>query len=428
MTQAAPSIDLVNRNVSNAVKLGIAQLVTDDQKLDGRSITTKGKRVINFGSCSYLGLELDERLKRAAIDAVERYGTQFSCSRAYLSLGLYEELEGLLGQIYGHPTVVAPTTSLGHISNIPVLVGRNDAVILDHQVHASVQNAVRLVKAGGVHVEMVRHNNMNYLENRIKKLSQKHDKVWYMADGIYSMYGDCAPMGDLQRLLNQYEQFHLYIDDAHGMSWTGKNGSGYVLSQMDYHPRMVLITSLAKGFGSCGGAMIFPDGELKELVRNCGSSLMFSGPLQPAQLGASIACAKIHLTDEIYTLQNDLKSKIEFFVKTANQLGLPLVDGSITPVFYIGVGKPDVGYSLCKKMMDLGFYTNIAAFPSVPYNNTGLRMTITRHHTMEDLSAVLHVISEHLDSVLKESDYSRSEIFKAFKMNVPSNSRVVAGS
>ncbi|MEM1324155.1 MAG: aminotransferase class I/II-fold pyridoxal phosphate-dependent enzyme, partial [Bacteroidota bacterium] len=373
-------------------------------------------------------LELDERLKRASIDAIERFGTQFSCSRAYLSLGLYEELESLLAQVYGRPTVVAPTTSLGHLSNIPVLVGKNDAVILDHQVHASVQNAVRMVKAGGTHVEMVRHNNMEHLENRIKKLSQKYNKVWYMADGIYSMYGDAAPMADLNRLMDQYEQFYLYVDDAHGMSWTGKNGAGYVLDQIEYHPKMVLITSLAKGFGSCGGAMIFHNEEMKQMVRNCGGTLMFSGPLQPAQLGASIACAKIHLTDEIYTLQNELKSRIQYFVNKANELGLPLVDGSITPVFYIGVGKPEVGYSLCKKMMDLGYYTNIAAFPSVPYNNTGLRMTITRHHSYEDLNNVLNVIAEHLDGVLKEMNYSKSEIFKAFKMNVPTNLRVVAGS
>lgn len=426
MTQAAPSIDLINKNVRNAKEQGIAQLSTTDTILDGRTITTKENQFINFGSCSYLGLELDDRLKNASIDAIQRYGTQFSCSRAYLSIGLYEELESLLGQIFGYPTLLAPTTTLGHMSNIPTLVGRNDAVILDHQVHTSVQNAVQMVKARGVHVEMVRHNNMDYLENRLRKLSQTYDKVWYMADGIYSMYGDGAPMKDLHRLLDSYEQFHLYIDDAHGMSWTGKNGAGYVLDHMDYHPKMVLVTSLAKGFGNCGGAMIYPNEEMKEMVRNCGGTMMFSGPLQPAILGASIECAKIHLTDEIYDLQDELKSNIQHFIKTAKQLDLPLVDESATPIFYIGVGKVDVGYSLCRKIMDLGYYSNIAAFPSVPYNNTGLRMTITRHHSKEDITNVLNTISTNLDEVLHASDYCRNDIFKAFKMKHKMISQVVA--
>ena len=428
MTQAAPSIDLINKNVKNAKAQGIAQLITTNQKLDGRTITTKENQFVNFGSCSYLGLELDERLKNASIEAIHKYGVHFSCSRSYLSINPYDELEELLGQIFGYPTIAAPSTTLGHMSNIPVLVGRNDAVILDHQVHASVQNAVKMVKASGTHVEMVRHNNMEYLENRLRKLSQTHDKVWYMADGIYSMYGDGAPMKELRSLLEAYEQFHLYVDDAHGMSWAGKNGCGYALSEIDYHERMVLITSLGKGFGTSGSAMVYPTQEMKEMVRNCGGTMMFSGPLPPPVLGAAIECAKIHLSDEIYQLQNDLQARISHFINTANQLELPLVDESATPIFYVGVGKPEVGYDLCRKMMDLGFYTNIAAFPSVPYNNTGLRMTITRHHTMEDISRVLNTMSQHLDKVLHAADYSRFDIFKAFKMDKSKKLKVVASS
>jgi len=426
MTKAIPSIQLINQNVENAKKKGIAQLMATDYELDGRTIQTNTNQFINFGSCSYLGLELDERLKKGSIDAISRYGTQFSCSRAYLSIGLYGELESLLSQVFGHPTIVAPTTTLGHLSNIPVLVNRKDAVILDHQVHSSVQNAVKLAKADGTYVEMVRHNRLDYLESRIQKLSKTHQKIWYMADGIYSMYGDGAPVKGLKRLLDKYEQFYLYVDDAHGMSWTGKNGSGYVLEHMDYHPKMVLITSLAKGFGSCGGAMVFPNEKMKQVVRNCGGTMMFSGPLQPAVLGASVECAKIHLTDEIYDLQNDLKFRINHFIETARRLDLPLVGSSQTPIFYVGVGKVDVGYNLCRKMMDLGFYSNIAAFPSVPYNNTGLRMTITRHHKLEDITNVLETLSEHMDEVLSASDYSRDDIFKAFKMKVPQSVRATS--
>lgn len=424
MRTTAPSVEAVNLTISKAKQAGIIQLSTTDEFFDGRHLTTNNQFVHNFGSCSYLGLELDERLKAAAIDAVERYGTQFSSSRAYMSIGLYDELENLLEQIFGYPTIVAPTTTLGHLSNIPVLVGPKDAVILDHQVHASVQQAVRLVSTSGVHVEMVRHNNLEALENRIIKLKDKYEKIWYMADGIYSMFGDGAPMQELYELMNSYEQFHLYVDDAHGISWEGKHGAGYVMSQVPMHPKMYLTASLAKAFGACGGVMVYPDQATKDLVRNCGSTLMFSGPIQPGTLGAAVASAKIHLTDEIYDLQANLKGKMDYYVQVATELGLPLVKYASTPIFFIGVGKPEVGYDLCKKVLDSGFYTNLAVYPSVPYNNTGLRMTLTCHHTKSDIKHLLMTISNLLDSSLKRTDYTRADIFRAFKMKSPAEQLV----
>src|ERR1051325_7665120 len=128
--------------------------------------------------------------------------------------------------MYNQPVVIAPSTTLGHISNIPVLVGDNDAVILDSQVHESVQTVVQLLKTRNITVELVRHNRMDNLEDRIKVLSETHRKVWYMADGVYSMYGDFPPVKELVELMSRYEQFYLYVDDSHGMSWAGKNGTG----------------------------------------------------------------------------------------------------------------------------------------------------------------------------------------------------------
>ncbi len=419
MKNTIPSVGLINQNVENAKKLGIAQLITEDDTLDGRYVTVDGKKMRNFGSCSYLGLEMDERMKAASIAALMQYGTQFSCSRAYLSIGLYRELEGLLEQMFERPVVVAPTTTLGHLSNIPVLIGANDAVILDHQVHSSVQTAVGLVKAKGVHVEMIRHNNMEMLENRIQKLEGQYDKVWYMADGIYSMYGDAAPLVELEELLNSYPNFYLYIDDAHGMSWTGNKGTGYVLSQMEFHPKMILITSLNKSFGAGGSAIVFPDEETKTLVRNCGSTLMFSGPIQPAMLGAAIASAKIHLSEEIHRLQKKLETRINCFTQTAEELDLLLLSDAPSPIFFIGVGKQEVGYELCHRMLQSGFYCNIAAFPSVPRNNTGIRMTLTNHHSMTDIYHLLNTMAAHLSDILNEQNTTKSAILRAFKIRRP---------
>ncbi|MEO1513398.1 MAG: aminotransferase class I/II-fold pyridoxal phosphate-dependent enzyme [Bacteroidota bacterium] len=416
MSLAKSTLAVTDSNVRNAKKMGIAQLTASDETLDGRHLTINGKRVLHFGSCSYLGLELDDRLKSAAIEAISKYGVQFSSSRAYMSLGLYEELEGLLEQIFGHPTIVTPSTSAGHMSNIPVLVGQNDVVILDQQVHASVQSAVLQVKAKGVPVETIRHNNMEFLESRIQKHQENCEKVWYMADGIYSMYGDCAPLEKLEELLDKYDNFHLYVDDAHGMSWMGPNGAGYVFSRMKLHPRMYFITSLNKSYATSGGVMVYPNRESRDLVRNCGGTLMFSGPVSVAPLGAAIACAHIHLSDEIYSLQRDLHRRIEYFIQKARTMDLPLVKDELTPIFFVGVGKSEIGYQLCKKMIQDGFYVNVAAFPSVPYNRAGLRMTITRHMNLEDIDNLLQTISCNIDQVLDGADYKREDIFKSFKM------------
>ncbi|MFI5219170.1 MAG: aminotransferase class I/II-fold pyridoxal phosphate-dependent enzyme [Bacteroidia bacterium] len=413
-------LEMMNQVVTTSKDLGIAHLTTEDYELDGRHIMIRGKSLVNFSSCSYLGLELDQRLKSAAIDAVQRFGTQFSCSRGYVSLGLYNDIENLLSRIFhNHPVILAPTTSLGHMSNIPVLVGDHDAVIMDIQVHSSVQNAVELLKSRNIHIEMIRHNNMEMLEGRIKKLSSTHKKIWYMADGVYSMFGDFLPIHELKDLLDTYDNFHLYVDDAHGMSWMGKNGSGYVLSQIEFHPKLYLVTGLAKSFGTCGGVLIFPDEESKRLVRNLGRTLLFSGPIQPPVLGASIASAKIHLSKEIYSLQNQLQDKIKFFNASAKLYELPLLSDSSTPIRFIAVSKPEAGYAMVVKLMKAGYYVNLSVFPTVSYNNTGIRIPLTLHHAYEDIDGLLKKVAEILPATLEECGVTMDEIWNAFKMKKP---------
>jgi len=294
MTKLSPKVETVNRIMSTAKKQGISHLKVE-RLTNGREIQIKGKKLISFGSCSYLGLENERFIQDASIKAIRDYGTQFSCSRSFLGLSLYDELEETLEQMFGHPTIVVSTISLGHIAAIPLLVQPEDVVIMDHQVHASVGNAVQIAKAGGARVEMIRHSNMEMLENRIQKLSKCYKKIWYMADGVYSMYGDKAPVKELYALLEKYDQLHLYIDDAHGMSWTGENGRGFVMNEIDMHPRMIVGASFSKSFASGGGAIICPNPEIKELIMNCGSTIIFSGPIQPAVLAASIASAKFQL-------------------------------------------------------------------------------------------------------------------------------------
>jgi 7-keto-8-aminopelargonate synthetase-like enzyme len=313
---------------------------------------------------------------------------------------------------------VAGSTTLTHVAAIPILVSDSDLVILDHQVHGSVQLAVQLAKAKGTRVEMIRHNRLDALESLISENPNRYHKIWYMADGLYSMYGDFAPIKELVFLLEKYGNFHIYIDDAHGMSWMGKNGAGYVVSQQPLHPKMILSTSLAKGFGTGGGVLVTTDPEISRKILTCGSSFTFSGPVQPPMLGASIASARIHLSDEIYELQASLAEKIKYTQSVISELQLPSVSSTNSPIFYLGLGLPRVGYNMVKRLLNDGYYANIGIFPAVPVKCTGLRLPITNAHSKEDIKGILEAFDHHLPKVLEEEKITIEKIGRNFNLSM----------
>ena len=384
-------------------------------------IAVEGESLVNFGSCSYLGLEFDQRIKQASIDAILKYGTQFSASRAYVSIHLYEELEKNLEKIFGAPTIVAPTTTLGHSATIPVIIDDNDAIILDHQVHGSVQMAVALLKSRNIHVEMIRHNRLDKLEEKIKDLQSKYSRIWYMADGIYSMYGDQTPIEELYSLMNKYQSFHCYIDDAHGMSCFGQKGQGFILNNREIHPNLILATSFAKAFATGGGAIIFPNNEIAQKVRNCGGPFNSSGPMQPATLGAAVKCSELHLNGEINLLQNELQEKVLFPHLMLKKYGLPDVSEKESPIFFVAVSLPKLGYNIIDRMKKSGHFLNIGIFPTVPMKNTGVRFTITRLHTFQQIEKMIADLAYHYHQAIEEEDFTIEKVYKAFKIPLPEN-------
>lgn len=428
MLKKDEQLNILDTMLTEGVKAGLLHLTPNDDYLDGRIIHINNKPVINFGSCSYLGLETDPRLKQGGIDAINHFGTQFSSSRTYVSAPPYTELENLLSNIFEAPIIVAPTTSLAHLSTLPVIIGAEDAVIFDQMVHASVQTAVKILQAQGNTIEILHHNKMNLLEEKIEKLRKNHKKVWYLADGVYSMFGELAPVNDLEKLLNKYEQFHVYLDDAHGMSWIGKHGRGKVLSQVPLHERMIVVQSMAKAFAAGGGIVIFPNKELARKVKTCGGPMIFSGPIQPATLGAAIASAKIHLSDEIITLQKALQERQQYCNQLLSEYGLPLVSFSDAPIRYIGMGLPRVTFNMSNRLLADGFYTNIAIFPAVPMKKAGIRFTITLHQSLEDIKNLVQAMARHLPKVLEEENTSIEDIERGFKIKIPNKKTSVSAS
>jgi 7-keto-8-aminopelargonate synthetase-like enzyme len=416
MATAQDVLRAVDDIITDGVRRGMLHNVAEDERLDGRLVTVRGQLLVNFGSCSYLGLETHPDLTAAVTDAVNRYGTQFSSSRAYLSSPAYTEAESLLSEVFGRPTLITPSTTLGHIATMPTLIGAKDALLLDHQVHSSVQTAAKLVGVQGTLVELLPHSDLDALSRRVAELSRTHDRIWYAADGLYSMYADFAPVEALCRLVEEYPKLWLYLDDAHGVSWTGQHGRGYVLEQLTpaAAARAVVAASLNKSFAAAGGALTFPDAEALRRVRTLGGPMIFAGPVQPPMLGAVIASARWHLSPAVTQRQERLRELIGLFTRLAEEEGLPLLSAGLAPIRYVGAGDPRIAYNVTSRLMDAGFFVDTASFPAVAAKRSGARLTLTYHHTDDDVALLVDALAEALPAALADESGSLEQLNAVF--------------
>lgn len=414
MKKITKELEQINATFEYGRSLGIVRAVAKNDEYDGRNLMLEGKETVFFGNCSYMGLDQNQEIKDAAKNAIDKYGMYFSSSRTFVGLELFEQMEEKLEEMFEKPVNVTTSTTFAHISNLPILIGKNDAIILDNYVHSSMQTAVNMMRNNGDHIEILRHSRLDLLEERIKILSAKYDNVWYMIDGIYSMMGDGAPMKELEFLMNKYEQFYVYADDAHGTSWTGRKGVGYVLNEIPFHEKLFIGMSMSKGFGTGGGLMVYPDKASKELVKNLGKTMIFSGPPHPAAAAAAIKSAEIHMRPEFADLQLDLKRKIEYFWKKANQLSLPLSGNYATPIFFIGAGSTENTAFAAKTLLDSGFFVSPCTFPSVPKNKTGIRITLSRYITLRDIDNLLEMINHIYLQLEKMGKMDREQVKRRF--------------
>ncbi len=369
---------------------------------DGRTLQIEpdGRELISFATCSYLGLDRDSRLAAESIAAIERFGVSFSASRCFVTSPLYAEAESLLEQVFGRPVVLAGSTTLAHGAALPILVSARDVVLFDHQVHHSVQTALAALGPRGPVRQSVAHGDLEALETAIvRAIAGGAKRVWYCADGIYSMFGDRLFVARLAELMHRYEPLHAYLDDAHGMSWCGTHGAGSLVDTLLPIERTILTTSLSKGFGCTGGLIAVPDLATKQRIENLGPSLMFSIQLPPSALGAICASARIHLDGEIERLQHALADRM---VQTralidANATLSPRairLAGEPTPIHYVVLGNVDTTIAAAARMIERGYLVNPVAFPAVPLRSGGLRFTLTRAHTEADVRGLLEALAE----------------------------------
>lgn len=415
-------LDVVDNVWTSAKEKGIMHINSEEQRFNGKKFTIKGRDLINFGTCGYLGLEMHPDLIANSMELTKKFGTQLSMSRAYIRPTYIQELEELMSQIFdGNKVICYTSTSNAHISVIATIIKSDDLIILDQQVHFSVQFPCKNTKLQGTEVKMVRHSDYEMLEEMIRENYNKYNRIWYMADGVYSMHGDLPDTTILKNLLDKYPKLHLYFDDAHGMGWDGKNGAGYIYDRLGISERIVLISTLAKGFGCVGGTAIFADPEMYRRTDVFGGPLSYSHPLSPANVGAAIASAKIHLSNDIYTYQSELKELMDYMNRKLKEKNLTNISSPDSPIYFIGSGLNKVTRNFVHRILEEGIYVNTAVFPVVPNDKSGLRFTLTRHNTKADIDLLTDAMAYHLPKAIEEEGDSVERVYKEFGYRLQKN-------
>lgn len=375
-------------------KSGISYIQIDEIIQNTSKVIIGDNTLTNFGNCSYLGLDHLQSVREKIITAIKKYGGLYSSSRAFSSLRFLSQTEEKISQLFGRESILYTTTGIAYLSVIPALISKKDLIVFDRRVHKTIQNAIWMTKGYGINAVSINHNAKEELEEVIINYKSKYNKIYLMMDSIYSMSGMVAPLQYYYSLLEKYDSFYLYADDAHGMSWTGDHGIGLLLSTIPWHEKLIMATSFSKGFGAHGSAVFFPNKKMKNQIKYMGSGTVFSGPLPPPSLASIQACADIHLSNEILSYQKKLSENLDYFNHQCKTHTIPLISTSISPVNFIELGATETTLQLVSRLLLSGMIVNACDFPAVSRNKSGIRITINAMHTKEEIYHLVQLISQ----------------------------------
>ncbi|MEQ1405567.1 aminotransferase class I/II-fold pyridoxal phosphate-dependent enzyme [Neorhizobium sp. Rsf11] len=387
--KAGPQFDL-------AYQSGVMGLSARPMKERFVSIDLGGsnKCVLDFVRCSYLGLDNHPEIVAGAIDAVTQYKSlHWSCARTRLNFALLTTLENELADLFQARVITYSSVLAANMSALPLIASghltgnKKPVMVFDRFAHATLAFH-KPTLAAETAVITIDHNDVSMLE----QICKQNPCVAYICDGVYSM-GGTAPLEALLSLQQRYGLF-LYIDDAHGVSLFGRQGEGFVRSQVpdNVGGRTIIAASLGKGFGASGGLLMLGSNEHEKLFRRFAIAHAFSASLNLAGVGAALASAKLHRTAELLRRQIFLGERIEQFDRLCktDQSGLPL------PIRFLKIGDETTTISAARTLIDRGYYTSAVFFPTVPQGEAGLRLCLSASHTKEGIEGLCHALDEVL--------------------------------
>jgi 8-amino-7-oxononanoate synthase len=353
---------------------------------EGSEAIFQGRRLIMCGSNNYLGLTTHPKVRQAAIEAIQCFGTSCTGSR-FLNgtLELHEQLERELADWVGKEAALVFSTGMQvNLGTISSLVSRNDVVILDRDDHASIVDGARL---GWGKVKRYQHNNVEDLERVIAGVSDNLGKL-VVVDGLFSMEGDIAPLPDIAKVCKQYGA-RLMVDDAHALGILG--GGRGTAAHFGLKDEVDLIMgTFSKSLASVGG-YIAGDEDIIHYIKHHARSLIFSASIPPAN--AATALAALHVMQEEPERVKRINDIGDHMRDSYHRLGFN-TGNSVSPIIPIFIGDDMRAAIIWKAMFDAGVYVNMVVSPAVPEGKQLLRTSYMATHTDDQLARVLEVFSQ----------------------------------
>ncbi len=357
----------------------------------------EGRQVVMLGSNNYLGLTADPRVRRAARDAVDRYGTGVTGSRLLNgTLPMHTELEELIADWMGTEAALVYTT--GYVANLGLLgsmIGPDDAVVVDSAAHASLVDGARYSTGT---LRAFRHNRPNSLRRALRSWREQPASggVMVAVDGIYSMEGDSAPLAEIASICRSFGA-RLLVDEAHALGVVGPSGAGTAAAagvEAD-----LVVGTFSKSLASCGGFVAGPREVIDYLTITC-RPLMFTASGVPAALAAALEAGRI-ARDEDWRRESVLARAGQLRSGLAD-LGFDVGDSSGSAIVPVWVGDVWQAGLLWNALLSHGVYTNCAIPPAVP--KALLRTSVMATHTEADITEALSAFERARDEVAGPSD------------------------
>jgi 8-amino-7-oxononanoate synthase len=337
-------------------------------------VVVEGKKILMFGSNSYLGLTNHPKIKEAGLAAIRKYGTGCAGSR-FLNgtLDIHVQLENRLAQLVGKEAVLLYSTGFqANLGVISTLVGRGDFILGDKCNHASIVDGSLL--SPGKFIRFL-HNDMHALEERIRKLSPEDGKL-IVVDGVFSMEGDITKLPELCEVARKYGAA-VMVDDSHSIGVLGQHGSGtarhFGLSS-EVH---LIMGTFSKSLASLGG-FIASDFETIDYLKHHSRPLIFSASMSPGNVGAAMAAIDLMVAEpeRIKRLwQNTLRMK-QGLVSLGFNLGV-----SETPILPVYCGSQMGAFGMCMRLGEEGIFVNPVVSPAVPAGQELIRISLMATHT-----------------------------------------------
>ena len=366
------------------------RVIESDQDTE---VLINGKKVLMFGSNSYLGLTCHPKVKEAAKKAIDKYGTGCAGSR-FLNgtLDIHIELEERLAQLVNKEAALCYSTGFQVNQGVISCVAcRSDYVLLDELDHASIFEGSRLTYAK---VLKFAHNDMSDLERKIKLCDPDQVKL-IVVDGIFSMEGDIANLPEIVRLSDKYNA-SIMVDDAHSIGVLGKNGSG-TSSHFGLTDKVDLIMgTFSKSLASLGG-FIAADKVAIEFIKHNSRSLMFSASMTPSSAASVLAAIEIMVNEperirHLLNITNYARNKF-------NELGFD-TGKSESPIIPLFIRDDIKALKMSQMLLNEGVFINPVVSPAVPKEDCIIRFSLMATHTFSQVDAAIEriaAVAKHLD-------------------------------